>query len=461
MLRISKFGMMLVALAGVPSAYATDVMVPVDDQTAVQDVLLYPAPPSDSVAPLVMEEKAQGFSAGAKYDLLPVVAAVKEKYQLPGNDLKTPRAGLLNLLCTEVCIKDDKETALLVKQTNSLKTASAALISLISRATCAIAVYKVSNQELLSKLREVDAISVSAADMNSGQEEIALVKGREVAKAIIAETDPVDWNVLPYEVKQQMALKICEDRMAAVKLLNCYAHLLNSQNTGVEIATPVAGLGISSFEILHDFFKAKEARAFFKYNLVLSRNLTAVSPGSKAIQKPYSLYGLEALPFFEAAKVAAAEEKPPVPVEPIAVANDKEKQEDVGDEEAFDNMTMLEKIKHLNWVEPDEAKRQQHAINLYSLYKHLRVIIQEDLLSKIDGKFTLKVQAGDGALLDASGMAQVLLDYVTVREAKWQARTIVDSIEFKLGLTGINLPNIKDALAYYKGLLPMKAQDNK
>jgi hypothetical protein len=320
----------------------------------------------------------------------------------------------------------------------------------------------VKNPQLLSKLREAGAVP---RGINSNTEEVDLVMGNKVVVSLLAEinetADPVVWQALPYEVKQQMALKICEDRIAAVKLLNCYAHLLNSQYTGVELPTSVAGLGISSFKILHDFFMDKEARAFFKYDLVLSRNLSAVSPGSKAIQKPYSLYGLEALQHFEAAKAVVTEEKPPVSDELNAVANDKEKQEDVDEEDAFDNKTMLQKIEHLNWVEPSEANRQQHALNLYALYKHLRVIIQEDLLAKIDDKFTLKVQDGNGALVDARAMAQVLLDYVTVREAKWQARTVVDTIEHKLGLSGINLLNIKDALAYYKGLLPLKAADNK
>jgi len=465
MLRISKFGIMLVAMTGVPSAYATDV-VPVEDQSANQN-LVAAVQASDTVAPVTAafanNEKAQVFSGSVKHDLSPALKAVKEKYQIPGSDLNMPRSGLLNLLIGEICIKDHKETALLVQERKSLKQACNALIAHIQNTGYPINVSKVTNLTLLSKLREVGAIYNSV--INSNIEEISLSKGQEVANAFLTEinetNDPETWNALPYEVKQQMALIICEDRIATAKMLNCYAHLLNSQSTGVEPATPVAGLGMSSFKILHDFFMVKEARAFFKYNLVLSRSLAGVSPESKAIQKPYSLYGLEALPYFEAAKVAAAEEKAPVLEEPIVVANDKEKQEAVGEEDAFDNKTMLQKIEHLNWVEPDEAKRQQHALNLYSLYKHLRVIIQEDLLSKIDSKFMLKVQAGDGALLDARGMAQVMLDYVTIREAKWQARTPVDSIEFKLGLSDIKLPNIKDALAYYKGLIPAKSAEIK
>jgi hypothetical protein len=131
MLRISKYGMMLAVLAVVPSAYATDVMVPVANPED-QVVLVSSAPASDIVAPIaeesvvvpvIMNEKVQGFDACIKYDLYPVIAAVKEKYQLPGNDLNTPRAGLLSLLSREVCIKDDKESALLVKERNLLKAA--------------------------------------------------------------------------------------------------------------------------------------------------------------------------------------------------------------------------------------------------------------------------------------------------------------------------------------------------
>lgn len=469
MLKISKYGLLLALMTSASSGHASD-MTPgeVDASNGAAPQNVSAVAESVVVAPQVNDVKTK-WSVSAKHDLSGHLSALKEPYQLPGSEPNKKSVGLLELLTSEVCVKDEAASALWTKDQSTVDQDINYLLR--NYKTLQFTHYdtwfykakdiknKVVLHHLRSTINEVTIDKETCFLVDAVFETLkVLQQDLDKVQRPAAWQEPVVWRALPYEVKKQLALKIREERINGARLLSCYACLLNKQSKGVEQISGVAGLERNSFQILSDFLKAKEQRAVFKYKLVSSRTLAALSPSARQIQKPHSLYGREALSYLQAANNQA-----PAPLEAKAQKAGPASAEDITEteESAFDRMTILQKIDHLNWVEQDETKRKQHALNMYALYKDLGTLIRDDLLPQIDGRFTIKVQDGNGPLLDAKGIVRELLSYIEESERKWQARTDVNSIRYKLGLSETKLPNIMEAFAYYVGLLPQKAASNK
>lgn len=271
---------------------------------------------------------------------------------------------------------------------------------------------------------------------------------------------PSETVVLPFEARKAIALKMQEERIKQALSPWVWSQLLCLQSRSVTEPQTAPGMDKSSFEVIKIFFEAKHKRRLLKHGVLFARTTTFLSDMTKQMARPYSMYGAEAQPYFEAEKKRLAEKEAAQvmadfqnslkieAVEPVL----QNPQDEAAEEEAFDQLSMLEKIGRLYWVCHDEGVRREHKVIMYGLYKALHILIEEDLIPQLDESFNYKFQEGDRALMGATDMAQALLTYVSVREQKWAIRAGVNDIKVRLGLKHLEVPSVEVALNYYVGL---------
>lgn len=107
------------------------------------------------------------------------------------------------------------------------------------------------------------------------------------------------------------------------------------------------------------------------------------------------------------------------------------------------------KEKHLV---PDEAGRQAHALNMYMMYKYLRVLLEKEILPEVKDPEMPLIDLKFQATFNAKILADELKDFVTEREHKWRGRLTCDTTKLDVGLGDVIAPNLANVMAYHFAL---------
>jgi hypothetical protein len=224
---------------------------------------------------------------------------------------------------------------------------------------------------------------------------------------------------LSFDVKKSIALGIYQQRVDANVIREQYASLLRIQSASSYGTEKIEGLNKTGFELLEEFFAAKTARSLLKRAMLENMDEKSCSDAAKE-EKKFSLFGKEAH-----AKKGA------------------------------DQAEFLSAASRLCLFDDNSAAAQQHAMNMYHLYKHLGRVVYNEVLPAMheSGEFasgmtipsTIKVT-------DGNEMITVLSSYLNKLESKWRGRLAIDQTALDVGTSTVKALNLTEALGYYKGL---------